>query len=188
MRRIIVSALMTVDGLVSGPDEQISWVDDLLDDEMISEIRQQLHNVDTLLLGRITYELLRRICNDPVQVKKQPGITHYLNRVTKIVFSRTLDQAGWKNTILLRELDRKTIRELQKQDGGDIAVLGSTTIAQTLINLELVNEYQFFVHPLMLGKGKPLFSQIRHPQALTPVHTHTYMSGVLRLSYRALNG
>lgn len=185
MRKIIVSALLTVDGLISSPDHEISWAKEIINDEMLQELKHQLRNADTLLLGRITCQLMQKYCTDPANVKEEDSIVHYFNQVNKVVFSKTLTAIEWNNAILLSELNRKTIRNLQHQGNGDIAVIGSTSIIRSLINMDLVNEFHFFVHPLVLGKGNPLFHDIRCRHALTPVKTDIYKNGVLRLCYQA---
>lgn len=183
MRKIIVSALLTVDGLVASADNSFAWAEDILTDEMFSNFNDQLHTVDTVLMGRITFEIMKQYCTGPG--RRDNEITDHFNRVKKFVFSKSLSAPDWDNTTLLNRIDKTTIRNWQKQPGGDIAVIGSTSIVQAFINLGLINEYHLYVHPLVLGNGKPLFRDIRGRHALTPVKTDTYNNGVLRLCYHA---
>jgi dihydrofolate reductase len=188
MRKIIVSSLLSVDGLISGPGHEMTWTQEIMSDELLQELKRLFVNVDTILLGRITYRLMHSYCMDPLRIIEQDPIAHYFNRVSKFVFSRTLTQPEWNNTLVLRRIDRRTIHSLQRKGNGNIAVIGSASIVRTLINLDMVNEFHFFVHPLVLGKGKPLFQDIRYRHTLMPVRTTIYKNGVLQLSYQAFTG
>lgn len=102
-----------------------------------------------------------------------------LNKMRKVVFSKTLDKAGWRNSTLLREIEK-----LKQEPGKDILIYGSASIVQALANLGLIDEYQLLVHPVILGSGKPLFKDIDHKVNLKLMKTETFPSGAVTLYYQ----
>ncbi len=181
MRKIIVSEFITVDGLISDPGD---WVRDILNEEMLQELSDQQKHIDTLLLGRLTYQSMESYRKNTSAGTYEAGMVHYMNNMTKFVFSTTLTSLQWHNSTLIRQINASEIRTWQKQPGKDMAIIGSASIAQAFINLGLVDEYQFFIHPLMLARGKHLFENIKGRHSLKPIKTKTYKNGVVCLYYQ----
>lgn len=174
---------MTVNGLISDPGDTMDWITEMFNDEMLREISNRQRQVDTLLLGRITYGIMESYWLNAGAGTKNATAVSYVNNTHKIVFSKTLPGVEWNNSTLVREIDTTEIRQWQTQQGQDLAIIGSASIAQAFINLGLVDEYQFLIHPLMLPKGKPLFRNIKERHALKPIRTETYKNGVVCLCY-----
>jgi dihydrofolate reductase len=183
MRKIIVSEFMTVNGLISDPGDTMDWVKEMFNEEMLREVSSQQSRVDTLLLGRLTYQIMESYWLNASPETEDAKMISYMNNTAKIVFSKTLTDLQWNNSTLVRKIDATEIRQWQKQRGKDLAIIGSASIAQAFINLGLVDEYQFLIHPLMLAKGKPLFKNIKERHALKPIKTETYKNGVICLYY-----
>lgn len=120
----------------------------------------------------------------PAGKSTNPVLADVLNTASKKVFSRTLQKADWHNTEVVKELDKDEILKLKQQPGQNMMIFGSGTLVQQLTNLGLIDEYQLIVNPVILGKGKPLFSNIKNRRNLTLVHTRTFKSGVVLLQYR----
>jgi dihydrofolate reductase len=106
--------------------------------------------------------------------------------VTKYVASRTLTEAAWSGTTVLTGDVAARVRDLKRQDGGNISVLGSADLAQTLIAHDLVDEYSLAVHPLVLGSGKKLFRDAEQVRKLALVDSVSTSTGVLLTTYRSL--
>ncbi len=184
MRRIIVSEFITVDGLMSDPGDSMDWVKNIFNNEMLREVSSQQSRVDTLLLGRLTYQIMANYWTNASPATEDEKMIRYMDSTAKIVFSKALPAVQWNNSTLKREINKEEIRKWQQQPGKDMAIIGSASIVQAFINLGLVDEYQFLIHPLMLAKGKPLFENIKDRHALKPVKTETYTNGVVCLYYQ----
>jgi len=190
MRKLVVGTFLTVDGVMQapgGPDEDREggfehggWSVNYWDDVMGQIITESTVQAGALLLGRKTYEIFaahwpRVSDDDPVAAK--------LNSVPKYVASRTLDQATWNNTTLIRGDVAEAVAKLKEQPGGEIQVHGSGDLIQTLMKHDLVDEYRLWVFPVLLGKGKRLFAEGTIPGGLKLVETKTFSTGVAIHTY-----
>jgi Dihydrofolate reductase len=182
MRKIIVSNYVTVDGLFAGPRGEIDWF--VWDKDMEDYSRGLLRSIDTILFGRVTYELMAAYW--PVATEEDPIIKERMNALPKIVFSRSLEKADWNNTRLVREIDGEEIRSMKSLPGKDMVIIGSGTIVQSLTNLGLIDEYRLIVNPVVLGNGKPLFQRVKERVPLKLEGTQTFRNGVVLLIYRSL--
>lgn len=185
MRKIIIAELITIDGKIAAPGNTMQWMKDFFSEEIRCRIGLQQDQVDTLLLGRVTYQRLQQYT---IAARKRTGDSPsaiYLDQVRKIVFSRTISRLHANNATLAREINPHQIRQWLSSPGKDMAIVGSASIAQAFINLGLVQEYQLLIHPLMLAGGKALFANIRERHSLKPVRTEVFKNGVIGVSYRA---
>jgi dihydrofolate reductase len=107
-----------------------------------------------------------------------------MNNLPKIVFSKTLQKAEWKNSRLIKENIKDEILKIKQQPGKDMVILGSASIVQTFTNLGLFDEYRLLLHPVVLGSGKPLFKDIKDRLKLKLMKTKTYKNGVVSLDYQ----
>jgi dihydrofolate reductase len=186
MRKLVVGAFVTLDGVMQGPGspdedrdggfEHGGWSFPYWDAVMNPLIVEQMLETDILLLGRRTYEIFAahwpRITDpaDPVAAK--------LNSVPKLVASRTLRQAVWNNTTIIRDVATELAR--LKQDGeGQIQVSGSAELVQTLLEHDLVDELRLWTFPLVLGTGKRLFAGGTLPAAFRLLDTTVSTTGVV---------
>src|SRR5438477_3329198 len=170
MRRIVTFDWLTADGYFAGPDGNLDWV--VPDDEQAKAAAAGIAGIDTVLFGRLTYELFegfwRHALDDSAGVPDphRPGarsrehrtIAVALNEMTKLVFSRTLKDVTWRNSRLVRELDPRAIETLKQQPGKDMIIFGSGSIVSQLTQHGLIDEYQFVVCPILLGKGQLLLT------------------------------
>ena len=108
-----------------------------------------------------------------------------IDRVPKIVYSRTLDKANWNPSTLLREVDPAEVTAMKEQPGGDLVIASGVRLARTFINLGLVDEYHLLVNPVILGSGLHLFKDLRGRLDLNLTGTRTFSSGVVLLEYSA---
>jgi dihydrofolate reductase len=135
-----------------------------------------------LLVGRATFEAFRSYW--PQQTDDQTGVSEYLNRVDKYVFSSTLTHPRWGGTTILRGDLADKVTALKDQAGGDIVATGSITLVHALNRTGLVDEYRLFVYPVVMGSGRRLFEEPLDQPRLTLVEAHPFGSGVVLLRYR----
>ncbi|RDE17930.1 MAG: riboflavin biosynthesis protein RibD [Candidatus Thorarchaeota archaeon] len=181
MGRIIVSNLVSVDGFFAGPNGEIDWHN--VDAEFNEYANDLLSTVDGLLFGRVTYQMMADYWPTSSAITNDPIIAEKMNSLPKIVFSRTLKKAEWKNTRLVKGDIKQEISKLKRQPGKDLVVLGSGTIVSTLTQLGLIDEYRIIVNPVVLGDGKTMFRGIRDRLSLRLLKTRTFRSGNVLLYY-----
>jgi dihydrofolate reductase len=187
---------VTADGYFAGPDGNLDWV--VPDEEQAKAAAEGIPKFDTVLFGRRTYELFEgfwrhAVVDDSGTVPDpyHPGrrssehgaIAIALNRMTKLVFSRTLKDVTWRNSRLLRELDPREIETMKRQSGTDMIVFGSGSIVSQLTQHGLIDEYQFVVCPVLLGDGQPLLSGVSKCLRLDLLEAKPLPSGAVMLRY-----
>jgi dihydrofolate reductase len=182
MRKVIVSNLMSLDGFMAGPNGELDWF--VVDKEFDAYARELFEGVDTLLFGRVTYELMAGFWPTPEADTEDPFITERMNSLAKVVFSTTLETADWENTRLVRENPVEEVSRLKRQAGGDMMIFGSGTLVSALAPPGLIDEYRIVVNPVVLGSGKPLFREIREKIDLQLLKTRTLACGDVILYYQ----
>ena len=181
MPKLGVFNLMTLDGYFAGQGGDISWHQ--VDAEFQELAEKNSNSGNTLLFGRVTYELMAGYWSSPEALQNDPIVAQGMNRASKIVFSRTLAKADWANTRLVKEDMLGTVRALKEQPGRDLAILGSGSIVAQLAQAGLIDEYQILFNPVVLGKGKTMFEGIRNRIALKLTSTRTFRNGNVLLVY-----
>jgi len=186
MRKIILSEMTTLDGYFARRDGSIDW--HIVDDDFNAYAIDLLERVDTILLGRRTYELFIQFWptayDNPAMGPSDLVIADHLNAARKIVFSRTLDHADWKGTTIHRSIDANELHRLKEDPGKDLILYGSASIVPDFMKNGLIDEYHLFVCPLILGDGLPLFDRMTMEDlSLTLQGTRTFSSGVVAMNY-----
>jgi dihydrofolate reductase len=185
MRKVIVSNLISLDGCYAGPNGEIDWFQNIADEEFEDYAVRLIDSIDTMLYGRLTYELMYSYWPDAPETE-DPRITKAMNSFQKVVFSTTMDKAEWGHTtVVKRNIDEEVIK-LKNVTGKDMVIYGSGSIVQYLGNKGLIDEYRIFVAPLILGKGKLLFENVGKIN-LKLTDQKTFKSGMALLHYN-LNG
>ena len=182
MRKIIVFENVTLDGFMAGPKGELDWA--IRDDEVTQYSKEGEASTDMFLFGRVTYEMMASFWPTPAGKSANPVFAGFLNNTPKIVFSTTLQTADWQNTEVSHELNKDGILKLKQQHGKNMMIFGSGTIVEQLTNLGLIDEYQLMVNPVILGKGKPLFKDIKDRINLKLVKTKTFNNGIVLLQYQ----
>src|SRR5262245_50251577 len=154
MQKLSVFNLVTLDGYISGSGGDISW--HRVDPEFQEYAEKNSNSGNTLLFGRVTYELMASYWPSPEALKDDPILARGMNSSPKVVFSRTLKKADWPNTRLVKDDMLGEVRRLKQQSGKDLTVLGSGSIVAQLAQAGLIDEYQILLNPVMLGKGKTM--------------------------------
>jgi dihydrofolate reductase len=179
--------MVSLDGYFARPDGSLDW--HVVDDEFNAFARKQLDEMDILLFGRVTYEGMASYWPTEAAMTDDPEIANAMNRLPKVVFSRTLTTVDWNNSQLAQDDLAEEITRLKEQPGKDMALFGSGEIVSGLTRLDLIDEYRLFVCPAVLGSGKPLFAGLSGTLNLELLKAQPFMSGVVLLYYRpASNG
>jgi dihydrofolate reductase len=182
MRKLISSINITLDGFCDHTAV-------IVDDELHQNANELLRGVDTVLFGRVTYQLMESgwppIVKKPTGIKSIDDFAILIDNIAKIVFSNTLKNVEWKNTKLAKVDIKEEVVKLKQQPGKNILV-GSPGIIITLMQLGLIDEYQFCVQPIILGSGLPLFKNIKDRIDLILLKTRTLGSGAIILYYKPM--
>lgn len=181
MRKVILQSMISVDGRFAGPKGDISWHN--VDKEYNYYELDFLSSLDTLMFGRITYELMQSYWPTTYAIENNPRTARYMNSLSKIVFSKSLDKVTWNNTKLFSDILVEEITELKELPGKDMAILGSSKLASTFIKHDLIDEFRVIVNPLILGQGISLFQGLQNQLNLKLLKAETFESGNVLLKY-----
>jgi dihydrofolate reductase len=178
MRKLIAAINMTLDGFCDhtaiGPDEEIH-----------QHYADLLSNAGAILYGRITYQLMEywpTVVKSPTGNRSTDEFAVVMDRIPKIVFSHTLKNVEWESARLADRPIEEEVVELKQQPGKDILV-GSRSLIINLMKLNLIDEYQLCIHPVIAGNGLPLFENMHDRTVLKLLKTKTFGSGALTLYY-----
>lgn len=185
MRKIILSMQVSLDGFFEGPHHDLSW--HMVDEELHRHFNDELRAMGAFLDGRVTYELMADYWPtadaDPDASAPEADFARIWRDMPKIVYSRTMTSAGW-NTTVVPEVVAEDVRALKAQPGGDLA-LGGADLADTFRRLGLIDEYWLYVHPVVIGRGTPLFKSAESRTQLRLLQTRGFGNGVALLRYAA---
>jgi dihydrofolate reductase len=183
MRKIVYMMSMSLDGYMETPEGSLDW--HRVDDEVHAHFNELLRGMGAFLEGRVTYELMEEFWptadEDPANAGPMAEFAGIWRGMPKIVYSKTLQQAG-SNTTIVREVSPEQVHELKAQPGGDLA-LGGARLAETFLRYGLVDEIRAYVHPVVLGRGNPMFRPTGQPTDLRLVETQRFGNGVVLLRY-----
>ena len=174
MRKLVLTEFISLDGVIENPQ----WTFKYWNDEIAAFKGEETESSDALLLGRVTYEGFAA-----AWPQRQGDGAEYFNGVRKYVVSTTLDKVEWNNSVLIKDNIIEEIIKLKQQEGTNITVHGSATLAQTLMQHNLVDVYRFLVYPVVLGKGQRLFTD-ETQATLQLVESRPLDKGVVALIYQ----
>lgn len=183
MRQVFMFNLMSLDGYMAGSDGDLSWHN--VDAEFNEFAIAQLDTMDTLLFGRVTYEMMASWWPTAEAIAGDPEVAGRMNAMTKIVFSQRLTDATWSNTRLARGDPAAEVRQLKAQPGMAIGVFGSGQLGQSLLAAGLLDELRVLVNPVLLGGGIPLFPPGTTPRQPKLLSTRPFHNGNVLLTYEA---
>jgi dihydrofolate reductase len=184
MRKLSVFNFMTLNGYFKGPNEDISWHRHGAEESQFAAEGAASESI--LLFGRKTYEMMASYWPTPDALKNSPEVAEGMNKSEKIVFSKTLKKAEWKNTKIINENILEEIRNIKQTPGKDMTVLGSGSIITQFADAGLIDEYQLMVDPVALGEGTPVFKGLMKKLDLKLTHSKVFKSGVVLLSYQPM--
>ncbi|MFI6930276.1 dihydrofolate reductase family protein [Streptomyces sp. NPDC050287] len=189
MRKIVLWMSVSLDGYIEGRDRDISW--HRVDDELLRHFNELTAEMGGMLNGRVVYELMAAYWptadSDPDINPIMAEFAGLWREIPKVVYSRTLEHADW-NTTVVREVVPEEVQALKEQPGGDLS-LGGADLAAAFLRHDLIDEFRVYVHPVLIGTGKPLFPQTDSAdpadtlKALRLIETRTFGNGVVLLRY-----
>jgi dihydrofolate reductase len=180
MRKVASWLFISLDGVVESPNE---WQFDVFDDDMIAELASTTEAEDAMLMGRVSYQEWASYWPTSTD---EPYASH-INNMPKYVVSRTLDDVEWgkweKPTLIKGDLATE-INKLKQQPGKVISVGGSPTLVRSLIQEDLLDELKLMIHPVVVGKGKRLFTEDLDLQRWKLIDSKVTGTGVVIVTYQ----
>jgi dihydrofolate reductase len=168
MKKIILQVAVSLDGFIEGPNGEIDWCFTDQDYGMKDFFKQ----IDTLFMGRKTYELMVRMGDDA---------TTGFPKLKQYVFSTTLNEV--QEGIIVGDDLQSEVEKIRNEKGKNIWLFGGGNLTTSFMNLKLVDEVWLAVHPIILGGGKPLFDNLKERFSLKHLDTKTYSTGLVFLKY-----
>ena len=182
MRRLIVFNSVTLDGYFTDANGDMSWAHKN-DPEWNAFAAENAKGGGVLLFGRVTYEQMASFWPTPAAMETMPDVAKGMNNLPKVVFSRTLDEASWNNTKLVKSDMVEEVRKMKNEPGPEMVILGSGTIVSQLSEHKLIDEYQMVMNPIVLGNGRTMFEGMKEKLMLKRTNTRTFDNGNVVLSY-----
>jgi dihydrofolate reductase len=168
MRKIILGLAVSLDGFIEGPNGEYDWCYTDQDYGMSDFFKR----IDSVFIGRKSYEMSLGM----------EGGSDWMPKMKEYIFSNTLKEVK-KDAIIISGNIEQEVMKIKKEPGKDIWLFGGASLTTSLMNLGLVDEISLAVHPILLGSGKPLFSNINGRIKLTLIDTKTYSTGLVSLVY-----
>jgi len=177
---------VSLDGFITDAKGDMSWAHRRGDAEWDAFGADNAKRGSALLFGRVTYEMMASFWPTPQAMQTSPGIAEPINRAPKFVLSRTMKEASWQNTKLLKGDLVTEVKRLKSESGKDITIMGSGSIVSQLTEAGLIDEYHVVVVPVVLGRGKTMFQTVHEKVPLKLVKTRTFGNGNVMLSYESI--
>ncbi len=185
MRKLVLFMHISLDGFAADANSGLGWIG------YNSELQQYadgiVATVGSPVYGRGTYALMAGywpgVLNDPNESELSKAHAQWVNNATKYVFSKTMKKAEWNNTVVINDNIAEEINKLKQQPGKDLVIFGSPTLAHSFMELDLIDEYQLTLNPVLLGSGIPAFEHIKNKTNLTLVKATPLGNGVVGLHY-----
>lgn len=187
MRNLVAFMHMSLDGFAAGPNGELDWI--AYDEELEKYAEGIVASVGTALYGRVTYHMMefwRTVPDNPESSEHERAHAAWIEAIPKVVVSTTLNSVDWHNTKLIADNLVEEVNQLKQQAGKDIVIFGSPSLTQRLAQLDLVDEYQLTVSPVLLGSGVQFFAPLAAKQSLQLLSNKALASGALGLHYKVV--
>jgi dihydrofolate reductase len=176
---------ISLDGFVAGPNGEMNWIK--IDEEIFDHVGKRIGETDTALYGRVTYQMMENYWptagDKPDASKHDIEHSKWYSKAHKVVLSKTMKDSDLTNTTIVSDNLSDRINEIKQQAGSEILLFGSPTATHALIQQNLIDGYWLFVNPIILGRGIPLFTNIKDKIKLKLLTTRQFASGVTELNY-----
>lgn len=183
MRKLNVFNSISLDGYFTDGNNDMSWAHKD-DPEWQSFTAENASGGGVLLFGRVTYQMMAGFWPTPQAARQFPVVAERMNSLPKVVFSRTLDRADWKNTELVKGDIVARVRRMKEESGPGLVIMGSGTIVSQLTQARLIDGYQFVVNPIVLGSGRTLFEGVKEKLGLKLQRTRPFGNGNVVMWYQ----
>ncbi len=188
MQNLIVFNNISLDGYFTDRNGGLDWArNSVSDKEWDAYVAGNASGGGTLVFGRVTYQLMASYWPTPQAARTDPVMAERMNKHPKVVFSRSLKEATWANTRLVKDGLAEEIRALKSGSGPGMAILGSGSIVSQLARERLIDQYQIVVTPVALGGGRTMFEGIPSPLGLKLTATRVFANGNVVLTYVPVN-
>ena len=182
MRTLTVFNQVSLDGYFTDKNGDMSWAHKQ-DAEWQAFTSENASGGGVLVFGRITYDMMAGYWPTPQALEQNPVVAEQMNKLPKIVFSRTLDKARWNNTTLIKGDIVEAMRKLKQESGRDMVIMGSGTIVSQFSAARLIDEYQVVVNPIVLGSGRTMFDGMDGKMAVGLKKSRSFRNGNVVLWY-----
>jgi len=173
MRKVTFGCANSLDNYIARPDGAVDWL--LWGKEAAQYLKEYWQTIDTIVMARKTYE---------ISLKLSAGGSNPSAGMKTYVFSRTLKESQNKEVEIISTDVAEFVRELKKQEGKDICVMGGGLLAKPLFEANLIDEIGFNIHPVLLGSGIPLFHEMNHQIDLERLDCRPFKNGCVLVTYR----
>jgi dihydrofolate reductase len=184
MRKLIVFNHVSLDGYFVDGNGVMNWAHGgARDAEWQAFVAENSSGEGTLLFGRVTYDLMTSYWPTPMAKQHDAALAERMNRLPKVVFSKTMDKPSWNNTKLVKGDLASEVRKMKEEPGEGLVVLGSGKIVSQLATAGLIDEYQVVMNPIVLGKGRTMFDGVKENLNLKLAKTRAFGNGNVLLCY-----
>ncbi len=186
MRKLKLQVQMTIDGYIAGINGEMDWTVWDWDDELKKYVTEITESMDCIVLGR---KLAQGFIPHWARVAANPSEPEFaagkkFTDTPKVVFTKTLTESEWENTVLAKGDLVEEITKLKKQDGKDIIAYGGATFVSALIQQGLIDEFHLFINPTAIGDGMTIFKELDNKEKLRLVKSTSFECGIVVLNYR----
>ena len=186
MRKLKLQVQMSIDGFIAGPNGEMDWMVWNWDDDLKNYVTALTQNVDTIVLGRKLAEgfipYWDSVAADPANPEVAAG--KKFTDTPKVVFSKTLSQSAWNNTVLANGDLVDQITKLKQQNGKDIIAYGGATFVSALLKHSLIDELHLLINPTAIGNGMPIFKDLESRQNMVLEKSRAFDCGIMLLHYQ----
>lgn len=182
MRKLTVFNSVSLDGYFVDAQGDMRWAHKQ-DPEWGTFVSENASGEAALVFGRVTYDLMAGYWPTPEARRSNPAVAERMNALPKVVFSRTLNEASWQNTRLIKGDIAAEVRKLKHEPGPDMVILGSGSIVSQLTAARLIDEYQIALNPVVLGSGRTMFAGVEGKVNLALKKTRPFGNGNVVLWY-----
>lgn len=186
-RKLVLFMHVSLDGFVAGPQGEMDWI--IVNEEIFDYAAERINESDTALYGRVTYEMMEAYwptaADQPNASRHDIEHSRWYNSVSKVVLSRTMKDKKIANMKVISDNLEQQINQLKQSPGKEILIFGSPTASHSLMQQNLIDEFWLFVNPILIGRGTPLFKDIKAKVELSLLSSHAFSSGVVCLHYKS---
>lgn len=185
MRKLVLFMHLSLDGFAADENSGLGWIS--YDADLQQYADSIVATVGSPVYGRGTYELMAgywpSVLASPDETERNKAHARWVEQAPKIVFSRTMKKAAWNNTTVINDHVVEEVQTLKQQPGKDLVIFGSPGLAHSFLELDLIDEYQLTLNPVLLGRGRQAFQKIKEKTNLKLLKATTFKSGVVGLHY-----
>jgi len=186
MRKIKLQIQLSLDGFVCGHQGEMDWMVWDWDDVVKQYVTELTNSADTFLMGRATGEGMAvywpTVTSNPESGEEERWMADKLNSSPKVIFSKTVTHINWTNARIANDIVEE-VKELKKEPGKDILIYGGAGIVSAFIRENLIDEYHLFINPVVIGKGRTIYANVKQNMKLKLLHATPSATGIVIMTY-----